>query len=428
MASVPTESLRYWTPSRTAGATLIFAGVAAVFASLFYLQAAVFCLVIAIILATALGRPIGLLERRGLPRGAAVVLVFLLLVVILITVLAIGIPLIAHQAIDLRDTLSRSYDQARQRLSQSPIGIVRQLANQLSPKMPLLPVSGELAPSEFAPPALRYLGDVLPSVLFFFAMLMLAFYWSLQEDRTLRALLLLVPVRRREAARELVEAIRAKVGDFIFGQITVCGVIGLLTFVAYEVIRLPHALPLALLTGVMEAVPVFGLLASAIPAALVALSISGGKFFALVVAIAVIHLSDNFFISPKIMGRSVGLHPIVTLLALVGFGELFGLPGAILAILLASIAQLLLDRFWLSREAQTAAPIEGRDHISLLRHEAQEVLQDARLSIRRKEGAPSTHDEHFEEKIETLATELERILSVEYVRRGGTHGEIEARE
>ena len=142
-----------------------------------------------------------------------------------------------------------------------------------------------------------------------------------------------MPVPRRDAARELIEALQAKVGDFIYGQATMCAVIGVLTFIAYTIIGLPHALPLAILSGLLETVPVFGLIASALPAALVALSISGGKFFGVVIAITAIHLSDNFFLSPKIMGRSVGLHPIVTLLALVGFGALFGLPGAVLAIL-----------------------------------------------------------------------------------------------
>lgn len=433
MASAPADasrpvSPRFWTPGRTARATIVFAAVAAVFVALYFLQAAVFCLFVGVILATALRRPIAWLERRGCSHGTGVLIVFAILGIVLLGALGLGIPLIATQAVDLRDKLPNFYGQARQRMLDSTSGLVHQLVAHTSNTLPSLDgnTAKLQAHTEFLPPALRYFGDVLPNAFLFVAVLMLAFYWALQEDRTLRAMLLLVPVQRRDSARELIEAIQKKVGDYVFGQATVCLVIGVLTFIAYTLIGLPHALPLAILSGLLETVPVFGLLTSALPAALVALAISGGKFFGVVVAITIIHLSDNFFISPKIMGRSVGLHPIVTLLALVGFGELFGLPGAVLAILLASIAQLLMDRLLLSREAQAAAPIEGRDHLSLLRREAQEVLQDVRLSSRRKEEDTSPTNDRFEEEIETIATELERMLSEEYAERAGATDAIEA--
>ncbi len=428
MASVQVDPPRYWTPGRTAQATLVLAAVAACFVAFFYLQAAFFCLFFGIIIATALRRPIAWLERRGLQRTTAVVVVFAVLGVLVVGALGIGIPLVASQASDLRDKLPQFYTQARQRLLDSSSGLVQQFLAESPTQLPWFSTNGQPqhTPAEYLPPAMRYLGDVAPALLLFAATLMLAFYWAWQEERTLRALLLLVPVPRRDSARGLIEAIQAKVGDYIFGQATVCFVIGLLTLIAYSVIRLPHALPLAILSGVLEAVPVFGLLASAVPAALVALSISVGKFFALAVAIGAIHLSDNLFISPKIMGRSVGLHPIVTLLALVGFGELFGLPGAIMAILLASIAKLLLDRFVLSHEAQTAAPVTGRDHVSLLRHETQEVLQDARLSLRHKEEASTPSNDRFEEEIGAIASDLERLLAAEYAERNGIPAEAEA--
>jgi predicted PurR-regulated permease PerM len=422
MASVQIDPPpRFWTPGRTALATVVVAVVAGLFAVLYFLQAAVFALFIGIILATALRRPVGWLERRGLQHVTAVVVVFGIAAIILVAALGLGIPLIAGQAIDLRDALPGFYDRARERLVNSTTGLAHQIATQLSTTPPWSTADSAdgHAPAEFAPPALRYLGDFAPGLLLFVGVLMLAFYWSLQEDRTLRALLLLVQVPRRDAARELIDAIQAKVGDFVFGQSILCFVIGLLTLIAYTIIGLPHALPLAILSGVMETVPVIGLLTSALPAALIGLSISGGKFLGVAIAIAAIHLTDNFLLAPRIMGRSVGLHPIVTLLALVGFGELFGIPGAVLAILLASIVQLLLNRFLLSREAQTAAPLPGRDHISLLRHEARELLQDVRVNLRHKDEASTAVNDHFEDAIETIASDLDRMLSVESSERGG---------
>lgn len=425
-STVSADSPKSWTPRRVVLATLVVAAVAAGFAVLYYLQAAFFCLFIGIVLATALRRPVRWLERRGLQHSASVVIVFSVLVMVLVVALGLGIPLLAERAASLRDDLPRFYQEARHRFLASTSGPAHQLALQLSPQPPWLAVTSAGDPvAEFAPPALHYLGDFAPSLLLFVAVIMLAFYWSLQEERTLRGLLLLVPVARRDAVRELIEAIQAKVGNFVVGQFILSLVIATLTFIGYTIIGLPHALPLAILSGVMEAVPVIGLLTSALPAALVGLSIGASKLFGVVLVIGAIHLTDNLFLWPRIMGRSVGLHPIVTLLALVGFGALFGLPGAVLAILLASIVQTLLDRFVLSREAQAAATVTGRDHISLLRHEAQELLQDVRVNLRHKEEAPTPRNDHFEEAIERIIVDLDHMLSDESAERDALLAEPE---
>ena len=93
MASVQADSPRYWTPGRAALATLVVAAVAALFVALYYLQAAIFCLFIGIVLATALKRPVAWLERRGLQHVTAVSLVFGLAALVLAVALAFGIPL-----------------------------------------------------------------------------------------------------------------------------------------------------------------------------------------------------------------------------------------------------------------------------------------------------------------------------------------------
>ena len=191
MASAQADSPRYWTPGRMALATLVAAAVTAVFAILFYLQAAVFCLFFGIIIATALRRPVLWLERRGLQHMTAVVIVFGALGILLLVAIGIGIPLIASQAIDLRNALPGFYTQARLRLLSSSSGLVHQFAAQLSPTLPWLSgnIDGQHASFEFAPPALGYLGEVLSAVLLCIATLMLAFYWLLQEDRSLRCAL-----------------------------------------------------------------------------------------------------------------------------------------------------------------------------------------------------------------------------------------------
>jgi uncharacterized protein (DUF697 family) len=89
--------------------------------------------------------------------------------------------------------------------------------------------------------------------------------------------LLVVPQTQRESISDLILAMESKVGFYMVGQGVLCMVMGILALIAYLLIGLPNALVLALIAGVLEAVPVVGPLLGAIPAALVALGC--GSFF-----------------------------------------------------------------------------------------------------------------------------------------------------
>ncbi len=106
---------------------------------------------------------------------------------------------------------------------------------------------------------------------------MLAFYWTIDGPRIIQSFLLLIPQGQRESISELISSMESRVSFYIAGQGVLCLVIGILSLLAYLLIGLPNVLVLALIAGVMEAVPMVGPLLGAIPAALVALSIAPTK-------------------------------------------------------------------------------------------------------------------------------------------------------
>ena len=132
--------------------------------------------------------------------------------------------------------------------------------------------------------ALGYVTSAAKVIFIAIAILVLAFYWTLDGPRTIQSLLLLVPQDQRESISELISAMETKVGFYIAGQGVLCLVIGIMALVAYLLIGLPNALVLALVAGVLEAVPMVGPLLGAIPAALVALSIAPDKLVWVIVA------------------------------------------------------------------------------------------------------------------------------------------------
>jgi hypothetical protein len=120
---------------------------------------------------------------------------------------------------------------------------------------------------------------------------------------------------------------------------------------------------------------------------------------------------ECYVLVPRIMDRSVGVHPLVTLLAIAAFGSLLGWAGAVLAIPLAAVIQVVIQRYVLSPEAIEPAPPEGRDAASLLRYQARELMQDIRLQIRKKPDATTGKNDRLEEAIEAIARDLDQGLA-----------------
>jgi hypothetical protein len=171
---------------------------------------------------------------------------------------------------------------------------------------------------------------------------------------------------------------------------------------------------LALVAGVMEAVPLIGPVLGAIPAALVALTLGPDKLVWVVVATLIIQQLENSFLVPRVMRQAVGVNPFVSLLALFAFGSLLGVPGALMAIPMAAIMQLLLDHFVFHPQTAEPAASAGRDLASRLRYEAQGLAQDLRKQARLKKGGSDRKVQQTDQvmdEIETITTDLDLLLA-----------------
>jgi predicted PurR-regulated permease PerM len=244
--------------------------------------------------------------------------------------------------------------------------------------------------------------------------LVLPFYWIMDGPRIIQSLLLLIPQDQRESVRELISEMETKVSSYIAGQGVLCLVIGIMSLLAYLLMGLPNALALALAAGAMEAVPMVGPLLGAIPAGLVALSIAPAKLIWVIIATIVIQQLENSLLVPRIMRKAIGVNPFVTLLALFAFSSLFGIAGAFMAIPIAAIIQLLLDRFVFQAVIMEPEVPDGRDYTSRLRYEAQNLAQDLRKQARlKKEGSNLSikQMDQIMDEIENITTDLDALLA-----------------
>ncbi|HQU43259.1 MAG TPA: AI-2E family transporter, partial [Pirellulales bacterium] len=324
----------------------------------------------------------------------------------------LGLPFVWQQAGSLLDQLPHDYQQLRDYLMHVPNEFVARFAEQLPLRLRIdegVPPSAEETISAVGQ-ALDYAALVVRGVYLVVAVALLAFYWSVYGDRTIRSFLLLVPTPGRERARQLIDEIEAKIGAYLRGQGSLCLIMASMVLATYWLLGVPYALSLALVAGVLEAVPVFGPVLWAVPALLVALSVSTSTALWVLGAVVVLQQFESNVLVPRIMDRSVGVNAIVTLLAIAGFSALLGLPGAVLAIPMAAVIQLLLDRWVFRTEASDVPEPAGRDVLSLLRYQIRELLRDVQQQIRQKESAATPRSDRVEESVESLAVDLDRAL------------------
>jgi predicted PurR-regulated permease PerM len=403
-----------WTGQRvvltTLGALLVGLGFWLVFR--FYYVA--FILFAALVLGTAIRPAVDWLHRRKLPGGLSVIVVYLALLVLVIGFVLLLAPLLVAQSRAIIAELPAYYLSLRAWLAGSSSALLQRLALQLPAAFAFsLPgeTSGDL-PFGALGQALGYVGMVWRTLFIGVAILALAFYWTLNGERMIRLGMLRFPAERREGWHQLIWEMETKVGAYMRGVAILSLVVGVLATIAYVLIGLPSALVLGLLAGVFEAVPVIGPVLGAILPVLLALSIAPGKVIWVVLATVLIQQAEGQLLVPRVMDKAVGVSPIVTILAIVAFSTLFGLPGAVLAIPLAALIQILLNYVVTQHEVGQLARSEGREPIDALRYQAQELLQDVRTQMRYKtQMASDKEDNRIEDMVEVAALGLDAILA-----------------
>jgi predicted PurR-regulated permease PerM len=416
MAVHPISQRYDWTFRRVVWATLVLVSVVMGFWLIYRFNQVIFILFVAIVIGTVIRPAVAWLHQRRVPQTVGVILVYLLMLLLLTGFLLVLFPLISAQGTTVAIAMPDYYQNLREWVITNPNQFLASLSEFLPATLPNLRPGQQTGPEMMAS-AGQVVGYVtrLAGVIFTAIMiLVLAFYWTLEGPRIIQTFLLAVPQHQRENISDLITAMESKVGLYMVGQGVLCLAVGILALIAYLLIGLPNALVLALIAGVLEAVPMIGPLLGAVPALLVALSIAPDKLIWVIVATVIIQQVENSLLVPRIMKKAVGVNPFVTLLALFAFSTFFGLAGALMAIPMAAIIQLALNHFVFQQTTVELEASAGRDYASRLRYEAQDLAQDLRKQARlKKRGSDQTikQIENVMDEIETITTSLDGLLA-----------------
>ncbi|MAU01446.1 MAG: hypothetical protein CL608_30265 [Anaerolineaceae bacterium] len=404
---IPARQLVWWTLGVTA---VVLSGWL-----LIRFQEMVLLLLTAVILSTAVRPGVARLEKQGIAKPVGIVIIFALVGFLLGLLIWATVPVLVEQTSALSQSMAEGYQLLRQWLQESPNILLSRFLDILPSDLQGLMPGGETALTEGEMNIVADNGQgeqLLIGLAQAVAVVMLTFYWTLESEFVKNAIFLLIPLPKREGVRQVVAEIETKVGGYLLGQGLLCLIVGLVAFVAYLLIGLPHALLLAVFAGLLEAVPLVGPFLGAVPAVIIGLSVSPTTALWVVVASVIIQQLENSYLVPRVMNSVIGIRPLVSLLSLLAFGSLYGVLGALIALPLAGVIQLLLDRFLLARESLVQEEA-GRDQLSLLRYETNQLVQDIRNQIRHKESEPSAMADALEDEVEALALDLEGFLAAQ---------------
>jgi predicted PurR-regulated permease PerM len=177
------------------------------------------------------------------------------------------------------------------------------------------------------------------------------FYMLLDWEKMIATVDSLVPLRHRQTVRELARQIDAAMAGFLRGQSLVCLFLGVWYGVGLSLIGLNFGLLIGISAGFLSFIPYVGSLTALILSAIVAIVQGWPEWRLLAMALGVVgagQFLEGNVLSPKLVGGSVGLHPVWLIFALLAFGSLFGFTGLIVAVPLAAAVGVIL-RFAVKR-------------------------------------------------------------------------------
>lgn len=196
--------------------------------------------------------------------------------------------------------------------------------------------------SNVASNALSFSLIIFNNFLAIISVLVLTFYLLLERDK-LDGRIAHLFVGSEDRVKKIVQKIEEKLGAWLRGQLALSLIIGTLAYVVLLILQIPFALPLAILAGLFEIVPVIGPIISAIPAILIALTVSPLSAGFVAIGYFVIQQLENSLIVPQVMKKAVGLNPLIVILAVSIGGKLLGISGALLAVPITVVIQILIE-------------------------------------------------------------------------------------
>jgi predicted PurR-regulated permease PerM len=317
-------------------------------------------ILVSLVLATALARPVHLLEKRlMIPRGLAILTLYIGFFGALILFGFLIAPAVRDQInifvadapvrlAELRSSWQASSNGLLNGTGQNLLGTaINALNNPPEPQQET---------------AVNVLSTTVSVVIGLFATLVITFYYLMERSFIRTVVLNEMSPRMQQRVARIWDDAEAKVGGWLRGQLTLCLIIGVAAAIGYGIIGVPFWPVLGVWAAITEIIPVLGPWLGGIPAVVLALTVSF-EMAALTTAVVVfIQMMENWVLVPRVMRGAVGLTPLTVFIAITAGAEFYGIIGTLLAIPIAAFVQVIVTTF-LDERRDAKQPRIGRSTI-----------------------------------------------------------------
>jgi predicted PurR-regulated permease PerM len=326
-------------------ASAIFKVIAvfALCAAFFYLRGIVIIVLVAVVIASAIEPGTKWFMKHSVPRVAAVILQYLILALLLaIMFYFLVIPLIG-EAISFTQSLPNYVHSAELLGTAGKFGAVSSTGSTLNFTQSVVDQLNS-AVTGLSQGFFSTLSTVFGGVFNFLLIIVISIYLAVQEKGISHFLAAITPATNRKYVLSLWDRSEIKIGRWMQGQLILAAVIFIVDYVGLLAFGLPHALLLAFFAAFFEIIPVIGPIIAGIPGILLAIS-SGGLTFGFVILIfyTLVQQLENHIVYPLVVKKVVGVPPLVSIIALLAGGELFGFLGIVISVPVAAVLMEVMN-------------------------------------------------------------------------------------
>jgi predicted PurR-regulated permease PerM len=294
-------------------------------------------------IAVGLDPVVSWLQRRSLPRWAAVLIVVLAALGFFAGVIALVVPVVTTQVSDLIDNLPH-YEKTLTSHS-SFAGKLNTRYHLIQRVQTYLNGNGSVLATGLVGVGKAVVSGVLSTLI----VVVVSIYLLVDLPRVKRTIYQLTPRSRRARVVLLGDEMFAKVGGYVLGNVAVSVIAGVTTWVWMKVFGIPYPVLLAVLVAILDLVPLVGSTVGGVIVALVALTVSLPIAVATVAFYLVFRLLEDYLLTPRIMGATVEVPGLVTVVATLVGGALLGIVGALVAIPVAAAVKLVIKEITVPR-------------------------------------------------------------------------------
>ncbi len=298
--------------------------------------------IVAVLISYLLNPIVALLSRRAVPRSIAVLLIYALFIASIVILLINLIPLFNNQVAELAEHIPEWNRQMQSWIKQFndnkdflPPSVKEGIEKSLD-KM-------EQGITDGVGRAMDGLGSTLNQLFIAFIVPFLAFYMLKDAEVIEKSMVAFLPTKRRKEVLRLLKEIDEALGNYIRGQLLVCIIVGLLAYIGYLIVGVPYPLLLAAAVAVFNVIPYIGPFIGAIPAVLVGITVSGKMVISVIAVNLIVQMLEGNVVSPQIVGRTLHMHPLFIIFALLVGGEVAGILGLILAVPFFAVCKVIVE-------------------------------------------------------------------------------------